>query len=69
VSALVDEAAQDDPERVLDLIKQLKQSGEVACDELIHIERTARKWVQIARTNRKKGQCNVMQCEASLQQQ
>ncbi len=55
VSALVDEAAKDDPELVLKMIEQLKQSGEIAPDELVHIEHIARKWIKISRDNLKKG--------------
>jgi len=54
VSALVYEAAKDDPELVLDLIENLKQSGEIEVDDLIHIERIARKWVRIAQANLQK---------------
>ena len=50
-SALVIEMATDDPELVLEKIRQLKQSGEIAPDELIHIEHIARKWLKIARDN------------------
>lgn len=55
VLALVVEAAKDDPELVLEMIEQLKQSGEIAPDELVHIERIARKWVKISQDNLKKG--------------
>lgn len=50
-SALVVEMATDDPELVLEKIRQLKQSGEIGPDELIHIEHIARKWLKIARDN------------------
>jgi hypothetical protein len=56
VSALVVEMAKDDPEFVLERIKQLKASGEIAPDELVHIEAIARQWIKIARDNLKKGQ-------------
>jgi hypothetical protein len=56
VSALVVEMAKDDPELVLEKIVQLQQSGEIAPDELAHIERIARQWVKISRDNLKKGQ-------------
>lgn len=50
-SALVIGIAKDDPELVLEKIRQLKQSGEIAPDELIHIEHIARQWLKIARDN------------------
>lgn len=50
-SALVIEMATDDPELVLEKIRQLKQSGEIAPDELIHIEHIASKWLKISRGN------------------
>jgi hypothetical protein len=53
VSALVIEMAKDDPELVLEMIKQLKQSGEIEADELVHVERIARQWVKISRDNLK----------------
>lgn len=56
VSALVVEMAKDDPELVLEKIGQLTRSGEIAPDELVHIDRIARQWIKIARDNLKKGQ-------------
>ena len=56
VSGLVIEMAKDDPELVLEVIKKLKSSGEIAADELAHIERIARRWVRIAQDNLKKAQ-------------
>ena len=56
VSGLVIEMAKDDPELVLEVIKKLKSSGEIETDELIHIERIARRWVRIAQNNLKKAQ-------------
>ena len=56
VSALVIEMAKDDPQLVLAMIRKLKQSGEIEADDLIHIERIARKWIRIARDNLKKAQ-------------
>jgi hypothetical protein len=54
VSALVIEMARDDPEFVLEVIRKLKQSGEIEADDLIHVERIARRWVKIAQGNLKK---------------
>ena len=56
VSALVIEMAKDDPELVLEVIRKLKSSGEIAADELTHIERIARRWVRISQDNLKKAQ-------------
>lgn len=54
VSAIVIEMAKDDPELVLEMIKQLKQSGEIEADDLVHVERIARQWARISRDNLKK---------------
>jgi len=54
VSALVYQAAKDDPKLVLQMIAQMKQSGEIEPDDLVHIERIARKWIKIAQDNLKK---------------
>ena len=54
VSALVIEMARDDPEFVLEVIRKLKQSGEIEADDLVHVERIARRWVKIAQGNLKK---------------
>lgn len=56
VSALVIEAAKDDPELVLALIGELRASGEVAPDDLAHVERIAQKWVRISQDNRARGE-------------
>jgi hypothetical protein len=58
VTALVIEAARDDPELILEVIAQLKKRGEVSDDDLQHIERIALKWVRINRDNLAKGQCS-----------
>lgn len=54
VSALVIEMARDDPEFVLEVIRKLKQSGEIEAEDLPHIERIARRWVRISQDNLKK---------------
>ncbi len=56
VSGRIIQMAKDDPELVLEVIKQLKSSGEIAVDELAHIERIARRWVKIAQDNLGKAQ-------------
>lgn len=56
VSALVIEMARDDPEFVLEVIRKLKQSGEIGAEDLPHIERIARRWVKISQDNLKKAQ-------------
>jgi hypothetical protein len=55
IAALVREAAKEDPELILGLIKQLKEAGEIDADDLGHIERIARKWIKIAQENLAKG--------------
>jgi hypothetical protein len=54
VSALVYQAAIDDPVLVLEMIAQLRRSGEIEPDDLIHIERIAHKWIKISQDNLKK---------------
>jgi len=54
VSALVHQAAIDDPALVLEMIARLKRSDEIEPDDLVHIERIARKWIRIAQDNLKK---------------
>jgi hypothetical protein len=54
VSALVIEMAREDPDFVLEVIRKLKQSGEIGADDLAHVERVARRWVKIAQDNLKK---------------
>ena len=40
---------------MLEFIEKMKSSGEIESDELLHIERIARKWVTIAQENQRKG--------------
>jgi hypothetical protein len=54
VSALVIEMAREDPEFVLEVIRNLKRSGEIGADDLAYVERVARRWVRIAQDNLKK---------------
>ena len=54
VSALVIEMAREDPQFVLQVIRELKRSGEIEADELAHVERIARRWVRITQGNLKK---------------
>ena len=51
VSGLVIEMAREDPDFVLEVIRKLKRSGEIEADDLIHVERIARRWVKIAQGN------------------
>ena len=55
IVSAVSQLAVDDPELVMEFIKKLRRSGEIASDDLIHIERIAKKWMQINLENRKKG--------------
>ncbi|MDT7814072.1 MAG: hypothetical protein QOJ42_3988 [Acidobacteriaceae bacterium] len=54
VSTLVIEMARDDPKFVLEVIRKLKQSGEMKADKWALIERIARQWVKISHCNLKK---------------
>jgi hypothetical protein len=54
VSALVIEMAREDPQFVLQVIRELKRSGEIEADELAYVERIARRWVRITQGNLKK---------------
>jgi hypothetical protein len=47
--------AREGPELVLEFIERMKNAGELESDELLHIERIARKWVTIAQENQRKG--------------
>jgi len=51
VAALIYQMAQDDPELVKAVIKQLRESGEIDKDDLRHVERLADRWIAIARAN------------------
>lgn len=55
VAGLVIQLAKDDPELVLTMIGVLRQAGEIESDDLTYLEALARKWIRIARENRKKG--------------
>ena len=55
LAAMAYQLARDDPELVLEFIEKMKSSGEIESDELLHIERIARKWVTIAQENQRKG--------------
>lgn len=54
ISAIVRQLAKDDPDLVIEFIEQLKASSEIEPDDLQHIERIARKWMQINQENLKK---------------
>jgi hypothetical protein len=40
------------------VIEQLKKTGDIAADDLAHIERIARHWVRISQENLAKGRCS-----------
>lgn len=53
---MVIQLAKEDPQLVLDTIKQLKEAGEISGDDLRYLEKIASKWINIATENlRKKG--------------
>lgn len=56
VAAMVIQLAKEDPELVLEMIRELKQVGEIEADDLVYLEEMARKWIRIAEANRRKGQ-------------
>lgn len=56
VAAMVIQLAKEDPELVLEMIRELKQEGEIEADDLVYLEEMARKWIRIAEANRRKGQ-------------
>jgi hypothetical protein len=58
VTGLVVQVAKDDPELVLELIKQLRDTGEISADDLVHIERIARTWLGINQGNLALGHCS-----------
>ncbi|MES2356555.1 MAG: hypothetical protein V4568_19575 [Pseudomonadota bacterium] len=54
ISAMIYQMAQEDPPLILKVIEELKKSGEIEPDDLLHIERIAQKWIRIAQENQRK---------------
>ena len=54
LKALAVQIAMDDPDVVLELIRQLEMSGDIEPGELRHVESIARHWREINRGNLKK---------------
>jgi hypothetical protein len=54
LKALAVQIAMDDPEVVLELIRQLEMAGDIEPGELRHVESIARHWREINQGNLKK---------------
>lgn len=54
IASMVIQLAKEDPHLVLDVIEKLKESGEIEDDDLVYLRKIARKWIKIAKENRKK---------------
>ena len=55
LKALAIQIAKDDPDLVLELIRQLEMAGDIKPGELRHIESIARHWREINQENLAKG--------------
>ena len=52
VAALAVMTAREDPPLVKEVITRLRQSGEIASDDLVYLDRSADRWIRIAEQNR-----------------
>ena len=53
IAATVIQLAKDDPYLVKEVIANLRESGEIAVDDLAYLERIADRWIRIAENNGK----------------
>ena len=51
VAATVIQLAKDDPFLVKEVIARLRESGEIAVDDLVYLDRIADRWIRIATDN------------------
>ena len=51
IAAMVMTLAREDPHLVKEMIRKLKESGEIEAGDLAYLERIADKWIKIARDN------------------
>lgn len=54
IAAMVIRLAKEDPELVIEVVKKLKEAGEISGDDLRYLEKIASKWIKIAEENRRK---------------
>ena len=53
IAATVIQLAKDDPYLVKEVIANLRESGEIAVDDLVYLDRIADRWIRIAEDNGK----------------
>lgn len=53
IAATVIQLAKDDPYLVKEVIANLRESGEIAVDDLVYLDRIADHWIRIAEDNGK----------------
>ncbi|MDE1544093.1 hypothetical protein PTW32_01585 [Dechloromonas agitata] len=53
IAATVIQLAKDDPYLVKEVIARLRESGEIAVDDLVYLDRIADRWIRIAEDNGK----------------
>ncbi len=53
IAATVIQLAKDDPYLVKEVIARLRESGEIAVDDLAYLDRIADRWIRIAEDNSK----------------
>lgn len=53
IAATVIQLAKDDPYLVKEVIANLRESGEIAVDDLAYLDRIADRWIRIAEDNGK----------------
>lgn len=53
IAATVIQLAKDDPYLVKEVIANLRESGEIAVDDLLYLDRIADRWIRIAEDNGK----------------
>lgn len=56
IASMVIRLAMEDPKLVIEVVRELKKSGEISEDDLTYLENIAKNWIRIADQNlRKKG--------------
>lgn len=55
IAATVVALARDDPFLVKEVMARQRQTGEIAADDLVHLDRIADRWIAIAAANAQRG--------------
>jgi hypothetical protein len=55
IAAMVIQMARDDPMLVKEMIRKLRESGDIEANDLRYLERIADAWLRIAEENAEKG--------------